>query len=154
MSASNRLELSTFEGLLEVHGGSLESWPEELRRPAQELIESSELARAAWAEARRLDALLGGLPDVEPSAQLVARIASLPLRHPRAGTGWWPFEHPFAPFLAWGAAAVLGLLVGSVAAPELPAFQAEPAAEFAQNDDWRELSELALGADFALEDEP
>jgi hypothetical protein len=154
MSASKRLELSTFERLLEVHGGSVEGWPEDLRRPAQELLESSEAARAAWSQARRLDALLGGLPDVAPSAQLIARIASLPLRHPHSGKSWWPFGHAFAPLLAWGAAAALGLIVGSVAAPELPAFQVEPTAELGQNDDWSELSELALGADFALEDEP
>jgi hypothetical protein len=48
----------------------------------------------------------------------------------------------------------LGLIVGSVAAPELPAFQGEPTAEVGQNDDFSDLSELALGADFALEDEP
>jgi hypothetical protein len=153
MSASKGLELSTFQGLLEVHGSAVEGWPEELRRPAQELIESSEPARAAWSEARRLDALLGALPDVAPSAQLIARIASLPLRHPRTARSWWPF----APLLAWGGAAVLGLVVGSVAVPDLPAFQPEPAAEAGQGDqgdDWSELSELAMGADFALEDEP
>jgi hypothetical protein len=45
-------------------------------------------------------------------------------------------------------------VVGSVAVPDLPEFQPEPAAEVGQSDDWSELSELALGADFALEDEP
>jgi hypothetical protein len=59
----------------------------------------------------------------------------------------------FAPLLAWGAAGALGLVVGTLAAPELEFFEAEPQQENAQNDDWSELSELVLAANWALEDE-
>jgi hypothetical protein len=164
MSTSDRLEFSAFERLLDVHGAQLERWPEEWRGPARQLLEASAPARAAWSEAARLDALLNTLPDVLPSADLLGRIASLPARHPRQ-PGWWPFANRFAPFLAWGAAAALGLFVGSVAVPDLDAVDtdavqeigAAPAVtgvpEAAQNDDWSELSELAWGDVFALEEE-
>jgi hypothetical protein len=164
MSASDRLDLGAFERLLDVHGASLERWPEELRSRAQDFLASSEPARTAWNEARRLDGLLNAMPDVLPSADLLARIASLPARHPRSSS-WWPFGNALAPFLAWGAAVALGLFVGSVAVPDLDNVEpdavqeigAGPAnltgAEAVPSDDWSELSELAWGDVFALEDD-
>ena len=154
MSSLPRLTLATFERLLDLYGARLERWPEELRGPARELIEASELVRATWSAARRLDAVLETAPEVLPSAALAARVAAIPARHPRAsGAAWWPFGNVFAPLLAWGAAAALGLFVGTLAVPELEAIEAEPQEQSVQNEDWSELSELVLGANWALEDE-
>jgi hypothetical protein len=154
MSTSQPLDSSTFERMLDLYGARLERWPEQLRGPARDLISASETARATWSAAQRLDAVLDTAPEVLPSAQLAARVAAIPARHPHAPqAAWWPFGNVFAPLLAWGAAGALGLVVGTLATPELEFFEAEPQQESAQNDDWSELSELVLGANWALEDE-
>lgn len=169
MSTKARLDQATFESLLEIHGGRVEAWPEGLREPLSQLLESSELARARWDEARELDAWLDAVPEIEPASDLVARIASLPALHPRPERlGWWPFGNPLAPLLAWGAAAALGVTLGVVATPELDlgldpgAGDADAVAEWSGDDealgddgfdDWSEVSWLAMGADWAPEDE-
>jgi hypothetical protein len=154
MSTSHRLDLKSFERMLDLYGARLERWPEELRGPARDLMEASEEVRAMWSAALRVDAVLEAAPDVLPSAELVARVAAIPARHPHVPrAAWWPFGNVFAPLLAWGAAAALGLFVGTMAIPELEAFEAEPEEESAQEEDWSELSELVLGANWALEDE-
>lgn len=155
MSRSRHLELEVFEQLLSVHGAKLERWPEEQASAARQLLEVSDAARARWSEARHLEALLDAVPPVEPSSELMARIATLPARHPEPPRArWWPFGNPLAPLLAWGAAAALGLLVGTIMpeleAPEAPASEA---ADTSQTDDWSELSELALGGQWLLEEE-
>lgn len=156
MSQSGRVELEVFEQLLWVHGAKLERWPEELAVGARQLLEGSEAARARWSEALRLEALLDAVPSPEPSSELMARIATLPARYPHPpSAGWWPFGNPFAPLLVWGAAAALGLAVGALV-PELEALEG-PASEVteatAQTEDWSELSELALGGPWSLEEE-
>lgn len=167
MSTKETLDQATFEGLLEIHGAHLERWPEALREPLSRLLASSEAAQARWAEAGELDAWLDALPEVEPASDLVARIASLPALHPRPERlGWWPFGNPLAPFLAWGAAAALGVSLGVFAAPDLDldgdADTDAVADYFAPDDDdadddgvddWTEVSGLVMGADWAPEDE-
>lgn len=156
MSTSQRLELEQFEQLLSVHGATLERWPAELGASGRRLLDSSEPARQRWSEARRFEALLDAAPAVEPSSALIARIATLPARHPQSsGFVWWPFGNPFPPLLAWGAAAALGLIVG-MAVPELEAEASslpEPGEDAAQSEDLSELSELALGGQWSLEEE-
>jgi hypothetical protein len=160
------LELEQLEHYLDLHGSVLERWPAELQAAAQRLLQSSAEARAAWARAERLTALLDAAPDVLPSATLQARIAALPARHPRGWAAWWPFGNPLAPLLGWAAAAVVGVFVGS---SSLPGFGLDPAAEMqalvgAQpaeeeavdeeaSEEWSEL-ELALGLDPEWEEEP
>jgi hypothetical protein len=156
MSRSTHLELEVFEQLLAVHGAKLERWPEELSAAARQLIEVSAAARARWSEAARLEVLLDAVPAVEPSVELIARIATLPARHPRPPSlGWWPFGNPFAPLLAWGAAAALGLIVGTMV-PEREDGEApdpEVTEVAAPGDEWSELSELAMGGQWSLEEE-
>lgn len=161
-------ELEQLEEQLEVHGCRLERWPEELQPLARRLLESSPEARATWASAERLAALLDAAPDVLPSAALQARVAALPARHPQGWAAWWPFGNPFAPLLAWGAAAAIGLVVGSGAVPgfdldasddsAVASFTAEPEeadADTATPDEWTDLElELALGLDPEWEEEP
>jgi hypothetical protein len=167
MSTSERLEMATFERLLEIHGSRAERWPEASRRPLARLLESSELARARWKEAEHLDALLAALPEVEPAPDLMARITSLPARHPRAQrTEWWPFNNLLTPLFAWGAAAALGVLLGvaapDFAAPDFATSDGDEPADLAAldapaaddgADDWSDMSGLAMGADWASEDD-
>jgi hypothetical protein len=169
MSTKDALDQATFERLLEVYGSRSERWPEALREPLARRLESSEAARARWADATELDAWLAAVPEIEPASDLVARIASLPALHPRPERpGWWPFGNPLAPLLAWGAAAALGVALGVVAAPELefelgPGDDADAVAEVLAPDedealddgadDWTEVSGLVMGADWAPEDE-
>jgi hypothetical protein len=169
MSTSERLEMARFERLLEIHGSRVERWPEASREPLRRLLESSDVARARWSEAAHLDALLDAVPEVEPTPELMARITSLPARHPRAQrAGWWPFQNPLTPLFAWGAAAALGLLMGVIAPdftgtgflamddPDAPADVAAldaPASDDDSADDWADMSGLAMGAEWASEDD-
>jgi hypothetical protein len=177
MTHDNSLDLTSFEALLDVHGAELGRWPDALRQPAERLLADSEPARAAQARARRLSALLDAAPEVLPSAALLARIAALPIRHPRQSWGarWWPFGNPMAPLLAWSAAAMLGLFLGNgvlapdtlsdgqasselrtdvsdVATPRSTSVEVR-SADLAQSDDLGDLSELVLGGNWGLEDE-
>lgn len=168
MSTAERLEMATFERLLEIHGGREERWPEASREPLRRLLEGSELARERWQEAARFDALLAALPEIEPTPDLMARIASLPARHPRvARAGCWPFGSPFAPVFAWGAAAALGVLLG-VVAPDFAPLDTDLSGDVASvdtdsvdvdgtdvdgTDDWAEVSSLVMGAEWASEEE-
>lgn len=160
MSASNRFDEAAFARLLEVHGSNLERWPQDLAVSARELLERSAAARSSREAAQHLDTWLSEAPAVEPSADLMARIASLPARYPQsAGFGWWPFGKSFAPLVAWSAAAALGVLVGTSESPELDVWEEAPKDEVAlterapTGDEWSDLSELVMGADLALEDE-
>lgn len=163
MSTIERLDLAAFERLLEIHGSNIARWPEASREPLRRLLDGSEAARTRWADAARLDALLAALPEVEPAPDLMARIASLPARHPRPErVRWWPFGNPLPALLGWGAAAALGVLVGVTEAPELPAEGAgtdgavaaiEDDADGDGSDEWTEVSELVMGANWASEDE-
>jgi hypothetical protein len=162
MSTSKRLEMAAFERLLDIHGGRPERWPEPDREALEQLLASSALARARWSEAGRLEELLDAAPAIEPSAELMARVAAFPLRHPHpVRRGWWPFGNPLAPLAAWGVAAALGVVVG-VTQTEAGAADADTEAAYevaaseddvAALDDWSELSGLVMGADWASEDD-
>jgi hypothetical protein len=162
MTSSGRLDQEALERLLDEHGSRLERWPEAARHALGDLLERSPAARLRWEEARDLDGLLDAVPSVEPTAALMARIASLPALHPRpARAAWWPFQSSLAPLLTWGAAAVLGIVVGISQVPEPDERSGDVTAELADEttaeeaslDDWDDVSSLAMGADWALEDE-
>jgi hypothetical protein len=162
MSAPERLDFKAFERLLEIHGGRAERWPEGSRESLRRLLEGSAEARSRWEDAQRLDALLDALPSIEPAPTLMASIASLPARHPRRqGVSWWPFGRSMAPLFAWGAAAVLGLVVGLAEAPSLDLGDGDASDGVATidgddgsaGDDWADVSALATGADWDSEDE-
>lgn len=162
MTSSGRLDQDAFERLLDTHGSHLDRWPASAREALGDLLERSPAARSRWEEERRLDALLDVAPAVEPTPALLARIASLPALHPRqARAAWWPFQSSLAPLFAWGAAAVLGVVVGVSQAPEPARGDADVIAELGDEaradeppqDDWTEVSSLVMGTDWALEDE-
>lgn len=165
MSVPERLDLNTFERLLGIHGGRAERWPEALREPLARLLESSAEARARWDEARALDRMLDAVPVVEPAPALMASIAALPARHPRPERApWWPFRGALAPLLGWGAAAMLGVVLGLARAPDIDgelypeeadvaALELDDPAGDEGSDDWSEVSELVWVADWAAEEE-
>jgi hypothetical protein len=108
---------------------------------------------------QELDQVLSALPDIEPSAALMQRVAEIPLRHPLPVglSKWWPFPSLLKPLLAWGAAAALGVAVGLVApADDESGQQAALALSAVSLDDgaqWDELAELALAFDLDELDE-
>lgn len=168
MTQHEPFDLEQLEHHLDVYGSRLESWPAEAQAAARSLLESSAEARAAWARAERLTALLDAAPDVLPSAALQARVAALPARHPRGWAAWWPFGNPLAPLLGWAAAAAIGVFVGSsspgleldpredaLAASLGDVAEDEETADMLAGDEWSELElALALGLDPEWEEEP
>jgi hypothetical protein len=161
MSMPERLDMITFERLLGIYGSRVERWPEVHREPLAHLLDSSPAALARWEEARALDRLLDALPEVEPAAALMARIAALPARHPRPERrAWWPFHGALTPLLGWAAAAVLGVLVGVAQAPDADDVElGDESADIAALElgadgveDWSDVSELVTGG-WAAEEE-
>lgn len=62
---------------------------------------------------RELDRALSTLPAVEPSADLLRRVAEVPLRAPSAEVArGWPLSRLWPSLAAWGAAAALGVVSG------------------------------------------
>ena len=73
-----------FEELLEAKGADLATWPEAERSAAERLLAESAEARAALAQARALDDLLGETMAPMPAGQdLRQAILALPIEHPR-----------------------------------------------------------------------
>lgn len=74
------LTLDRFESLLDAYGGELSRWPDGLGHAAVALIETSDQARALYAEAEALERLLakGSMPEPEPEriALLASRIVA------------------------------------------------------------------------------
>ncbi|HWO11967.1 MAG TPA: hypothetical protein VNN80_20880 [Polyangiaceae bacterium] len=161
MSLPERLDLITFERLLGIHGSRVERWPDAYREPLARLLDSSAEAQARWEEARALERVLDALPAIEPTPALMARIASLPARHPRPERRrWWPFHGALTPLLGWGVAALLGVTLGAVEPPEVEDVDLDAdAADIAAleldddaGDDWSDVSDLVTGG-WAAEEE-
>lgn len=128
------LSLSTFQDLLDSHGGDFDRWPARERRAAQALLATSTEARALLVTAQGLDAALAG-PSVRAPEALRARIRAIPARHPRAvrppAAGRRPALTLWLGGAAMAASVALGFYVGAAgllvpsesevaAAPELP----------------------------------
>jgi hypothetical protein len=76
------LSLRRFEALAASYGADLQRWPEETRRPAQALLDTSAAAHALLAEARALDEAIEAESRHEASApwrsgEQAAALASL-----------------------------------------------------------------------------
>lgn len=67
------MDVSEFEDLLGRHGSDLSNWPKDRQAAAEELLKTSEQARAALAELRQLRSALQSTP-VRAPAGLVDRI--------------------------------------------------------------------------------
>lgn len=109
------MKLERFAELLAAYGAGAERWPESEREAAEALLAASPEARAALADARRLDRMLDALPN--PAAGLdPGLVAARAIARSQAAAGagasrrgfWW-----FVPSLSGlAAAAVAGFLVG------------------------------------------
>lgn len=157
------LALERFLELLDVHGSRVERWPDALRAPARALLDVSEPAKLALERAAALDDLLDVASVEAPSPQLSARIAAIPIEHPRRGIGaWWPFESVYRPVIGWLFAAVAGVVIGGVLPPGLDGLGGAAPSELALAEDgaateldeqaWEELAELSLAYGLELEE--
>src|SRR5690348_1810668 len=99
------MDLVRFAELIDAYGAELERMPEAERARAHALLQSDARAAELHAAAARLDALLDAAPLAEVSSALSARVAELPLRHPRAErSALWPWPGVWR-FVAAGALA-------------------------------------------------
>jgi len=109
-----------FRRLLEAYGANPAHWPPDERAAAEALCGRSAEARAALAEARRLDRLLAvdalAGPDDALTASIIARTTAVPQERPAIAratdvSGWSmpPLWQPAAGLLA---AALIGFVVG------------------------------------------
>jgi hypothetical protein len=159
------ITLERFEILLAAYGARLELWPEAERDAARALLASSSEAQRLVRGESALDTLFAAAEPGELSPELSRRLAELPLRHAQPRK-LWPFRRVWLPAAAWAAAAVFGVLIGSVALPdefaETPDGAAASAAPQAGSDELddsgdeeeRELLEMALGPSFVWEESP
>ena len=109
------MKLERFAAIIAAYGGAQARWPESERDAAAALLAASPEARAALAEAQRLDRLLDQVPkpaldlvpDMIAARAIATSQATAGRRHTRRGF-WWFL--PSASGLA--AAAIAGFLVG------------------------------------------
>jgi hypothetical protein len=135
-----------FRALLTAYGADLARWPEEARAAAATLVTTSRDA-ARWIEdERRLDAMLDGASMVEPSADLLRKVAEIPARNERVG--WLaPFGRLRRLLVGAFALAAVGAVVGTVT-PENP----EPGSVIEASSD--DLSPFSWAGDLAEELSP
>ena len=117
------LAVAELVALLDRHGAAPARWPAALRPRAQALLAASADARAALADAQRLDAALDAVLAAPPTAPALATriVARAPQRDAwldwLASRLWRPVSLACAPLL-------LGFGVGAVAQPESLALDA------------------------------
>ena len=141
---SSQMTLERLQELLQVHGGDPERWPEAERQQALALCERDPEAAVLYRSARVLDGLLSEALSPEPSAQLVRRVAEIPIRHPRAAPErmWWPFGGVVRTMLAAAFTLGLGVVTGlSTTPPQLAQVQQEEDDE----ESWESFEQLAFG---------
>lgn len=122
------MDLRRFEQCLDTYGADLDAWPAVDRGAGQQLLVTSDDARSALDRALALSRRLDELEDIEPSAAFLKKVAAIPEQYPRTTPKsttspepkgvlrWWPFETVYKPALAMAAAAMMGVLAGSITA--------------------------------------
>ncbi len=133
--------MEQFERLLDTHGAELARWPQAERTFAKALLESNPAAVALLADYQEFEASLNQLAPIAASPELRRQVFEIPLRHPKASTlmgtffsRWW------LPALAAGCVLFAGGVSGW-------ASSVEPSASFEEEEDWSEVSEMALAMD-------
>ncbi len=117
------MTVERFETLLQSYGAVRAHWPAGDLAALDAELAKSPRARAAWAEAERLDALLRTPQAPAPSAGLVRRIDNLvaPPRRRRGGVLGWLSRVLPRPVLRPAlivASGLLGLIIGIAATPQ------------------------------------
>ena len=146
--ASGKVDLERFAAIVDAYGADERAWPEQEREGALALLQVSAEAVQLREEAASLDAMLGALPDIEPSSRLRASILE---QAPQPAVSWaergrqlwealWPFGPSWQPAAALTAAAVIGLTFGLVLPETESSEDATVIAEvaFDTGDDWSE----------------
>lgn len=116
MKGSNSDEPTLLRRLLDSYGADPARWPAERRQAALQYLEGSAEARALRDEAASLDAALDQAAAPAPAPELMAAIltaATAP--RPRFwAVPIWPFGPAWKPVSALAAAAILGIVAGSL----------------------------------------
>ncbi|MEN9578358.1 MAG: hypothetical protein RJA70_1367, partial [Pseudomonadota bacterium] len=99
------------EEMLDCHGADLNSWPVAARRAAEELLERDPGARELYRAARIVDNTLSEAEALEPSGELLRRVAEIPTREPDA-----PGRGALPGWFSWWRAAAFGCLCASTGA--------------------------------------
>jgi hypothetical protein len=142
------MDAARFRALLSAYGANPRRWPERERSSAERLVADSEDAREWLLQAERVDTMLERVTPVEPSSQLMRRVAEIPLRSQSASEGqssWtdWGMRRLVAIGIG---AAVLGLAAGSLVRARV--------LSRATQESWNELPEVALIGDIPEEMTP
>jgi len=141
------MDLDEFQDFLDTHGPDPATWPAEDRRQAEALLGRSAAARAALAEAQRLDSLLARTLATERASEaLRARILATAAGHARPAAAREPWRFRFAPPWWIGAASataslLLGIYVGVSGLPPFVPSEPPPAAG-----EIVDVADLAFGA--------
>lgn len=145
------------EDLLDRYGADPDRFPAAERETARRLLQDDPTLAARAQEAAALDRLLDASAAHEPSADVMRRVAEIPLHHPKlthstalAETAAPPF-HFLRAALAGLFAAALGVMVGLQSFPN-EASQGEDLALVEDGSDGDELLTLAFADDFLLVD--
>lgn len=151
---SERDALRDVEDALDRYGADVSRWPTDVRARLAPWLSTSSAARELLADATRLEELLrdaaatpiddlGRLPP-----ELQARLANIPILHPRRPSGsWvWPFESFARPLFGLAAAAVLGLAVGGVMPNPESGAVAEELERSESEEEWYALAGLDQAA--------
>lgn len=139
------MDLARLAELLDANGADLARLPEAERARATQLLQSDARAVELHAQAAKLDSLLDAAPLQELSPALRARVAELPLRHPRAErAAFWPWPGVWRVVAAGALAGMLGVLGGT--------FIADDDSMASEDDGWDEIASVAFVA--GIEEEP
>ena len=151
---SASMTLERFEDLVDAYGARPDQWPEDEREPALALLADSPQAQRAADEATALDGLLDEAPSVEPSAALQRQVlAAAPTQRPtwlerldRLTERIWPFTPRWQPATGLAAAAVFGVVVGTMVPDTAAASEPVDVAElaFGSETDWDSIDESEL----------
>lgn len=121
------MNLAQLQQLLDVHGTDASAWPADVRRKAEDFINSDATAAQAYGRTRRLDELMGrvaasDLPHdaaLQPSADRVLRALPAQLPPQKRAWRWWPaelarfdFEPAWTRVAALASVAVVGFALG------------------------------------------
>ncbi len=109
-------DLTLLRRLLDSYGADPGRWPAERRQAALHYLEGSAEARALRDEAAGLDEALDRATAPAPAPQLMAAIlAAATAPRPRFwAASLWPFGPIWRPVSALAAAAILGIVAGSL----------------------------------------
>lgn len=136
------LDIAGLRELLDAYGARVEHMPEAERARVQALIDAEPAAAALVVEAAALDDLLDAAPLAPPSTGLMARVAEIPLRHPRASAA---SSLPRAWLLRTLAAGALACALGVISGTWLTD-------DSTSDDGWNDVTSVAFAT--GLEEEP